>query len=173
MRITERNAKSAAIPSEGQALYFDDDVKGFGVRVTSKGGRSWIVEVRRRSRSQRITIGPVAEISAAEARARALGINLQRCLGALFRRSARGPFTINLEARGKPNSCPWAASLRPPETGGSRRRRPGSRSRQDPRPGLGKPHLGGCARHSGPRHQPRMARTYRGVGASEATGDPP
>ena len=47
MRITERTAKSAAVPSNGQAIYFDDDVKGFGVRVTSNGSRSWVVEVRR------------------------------------------------------------------------------------------------------------------------------
>lgn len=74
MRVTERAAKSAAVPSNGQAIYFDDDVKGFGVRVTSNGSRSWVVEVRRGSRSQRITIGKVAEISAAEARRLAIDV---------------------------------------------------------------------------------------------------
>jgi integrase len=74
MRITERTAKTAAVPSNGQAIYFDDDVKGFGVRVTSNGSRSWIVEVRRGSRSQRITIGKVAEISAAEAHSLAIEV---------------------------------------------------------------------------------------------------
>jgi integrase len=74
MRITERSAKTLAVPAEGQAIYFDDDVKGFGVRVTSAGCRSWIVEVRRGSRSQRMTIGRVAELSAAEARCRAIDI---------------------------------------------------------------------------------------------------
>jgi integrase len=74
MRITERNAKSAAVPADRQAIYFDDDVKGFGVRVTSSGCRSYIVEVRRGSRSQRITIGRVAEISAAEAREQAIDV---------------------------------------------------------------------------------------------------
>lgn len=76
MRITERTAKSAVVPDNGQAIYFDDDVKGFGVRVTSKGSRSWIVEVRRGSRSQRITIGKVVEIAAAEARS--IAIELKR-----------------------------------------------------------------------------------------------
>lgn len=74
MRITARTAKSAAIPSNGQAIYFDDDVKGFGLRVTSSGSRSWIVEVRRGSRSRRITIGRLAEISAADAREQAIDI---------------------------------------------------------------------------------------------------
>jgi integrase len=74
MRVTERNAKSAAVPANGQAIYFDDDVKGFAVRVTSNGSRSYIVEVRRGSRSQRITIGKVAEISAADAREQAIDI---------------------------------------------------------------------------------------------------
>jgi integrase len=74
MRITERSVKALAVPANGQAIYFDDDVKGFGVRVTSAGCRSWIVEVRRGSRSQRITIGRVAELSAAEARSRAIDI---------------------------------------------------------------------------------------------------
>jgi integrase len=68
MHITGRSAKSAAVPVKGQAIYFDDEVKGFGVRVTSKGSRSYIIEVRRGSCSQRITIGKVAEISVTEAR---------------------------------------------------------------------------------------------------------
>lgn len=74
MRITQRTAQSVPSPNKGQTIYFDDGVKGFGVRVTSNGSRSWIVEVRRRSRSQRITIGRVAEISAAEARNLAIEI---------------------------------------------------------------------------------------------------
>jgi integrase len=74
MRVTERTAKSSAVPGNGQTIYFDDDVKGFGVRVTANGSRSWIVEVRRGSRSQRITIGKVPEISAAEARKLAIEI---------------------------------------------------------------------------------------------------
>ena len=74
VRVTERAAKAAPVPGKGQAIYFDDDVKGFGVRVTAAGIRSWIVEVRRRSRAQRITIGRVTEVSAAEARKRAIDI---------------------------------------------------------------------------------------------------
>src|SRR6185369_10848651 len=74
MRISERTAKSAPAPISGQKIYFDDSVRGFGVRVTSNGSRSWIVEVRRGSRSQRITVGKVAEIPAAEARDLAIEI---------------------------------------------------------------------------------------------------
>jgi hypothetical protein len=44
------------------------------VRVTAKGSRSWIVEVRRGARSQRTTIGKLAEMSAGEARSRAIEI---------------------------------------------------------------------------------------------------
>jgi Arm DNA-binding domain len=68
MRITARNAKTVPAPTSGQTIYFDDEVKGFGVRVTARASRSYIVEVRRGSRSQRITIGKVAEITLAEAR---------------------------------------------------------------------------------------------------------
>src|SRR3974390_2599312 len=74
MRITQRNARSAALPANGQAIYFDDDVKGFAVRVTSNGSRAYIVEVRRGSRSQRLMIGKGAESSAAEAREQAIDI---------------------------------------------------------------------------------------------------
>jgi hypothetical protein len=74
MRITERSVRALAVPANGQAIYFDDDVKGFGVRVTSAGCRSWIVEVRRGSRSQRMTIGRIVELPAAEARSRAIDI---------------------------------------------------------------------------------------------------
>src|SRR5262249_41958625 len=68
MRITARNAKTVPAPTTGQTIYFDNEVKGFGVRVTAGGSRSYIVEVRRGSRSQRITIGKVAEIALAETR---------------------------------------------------------------------------------------------------------
>jgi hypothetical protein len=74
MRITARSAKAAPVPADGQALYFDDEVKGFGVRVTSTGSRSYIVEVRRGSRSQRITVGRVPELTVAEARSLAIGM---------------------------------------------------------------------------------------------------
>src|SRR5262249_47880530 len=74
MQITARTAKTVPTPADGQAIYFDDEIKGFGVRVTSTGSRSYVVEVRRGSRSQRITIGKIAEVAIAEARSLAIAM---------------------------------------------------------------------------------------------------
>ncbi len=44
MRITARSAKAAPVPADGQALYFDDEVRGFGVRVTATGVAETVID---------------------------------------------------------------------------------------------------------------------------------
>lgn len=43
-------------PSQGQKIIRDDDLKGFGLRVT-KGSMSWIAEVRVDGKLKRLTLG--------------------------------------------------------------------------------------------------------------------
>ena len=37
--LTERNIKSLPAPASGNKLFYDDEIKGFALRVTSKGAK--------------------------------------------------------------------------------------------------------------------------------------
>lgn len=60
-KVTKRSVEAVAIPAEGKRAHlWDDTLKGFGVMVTDKGVRSYIVQYRiwgRGSPSRRVTIG--------------------------------------------------------------------------------------------------------------------
>lgn len=65
MKLTASNVDGLPLPAMGknQAIYFDDEVKGLGVRVTAAGSRSWVFDTRANGKSRRITIGPVNAVS--------------------------------------------------------------------------------------------------------------
>jgi integrase len=69
-RITEEAVKRT---TAGVAVRFlrDDQLVGFGLRVTPNGAKSFIVESRVSGRMRRFTVGPVERFSVSEARLRA------------------------------------------------------------------------------------------------------
>lgn len=72
MRITEKLIAKLERPETGNAITFDPEVPGFGVRVTANGIISFILNYRFRSRQRRYTIGRFPELTATAARARAV-----------------------------------------------------------------------------------------------------
>lgn len=48
-KITDTLIKTLPAPDKGQRITYDRDVKGFGVRVTAAGARSFILNYRTRS----------------------------------------------------------------------------------------------------------------------------
>jgi integrase len=71
-RLTKR-AVSLAQPSLQRYTIFDTDLKGFGLRVSPSGRKSWIVEYRvghggRRATKQRLTVGDAGTFTPEEAR---------------------------------------------------------------------------------------------------------
>lgn len=74
MNITKVFVEKLAIPQKLQAdrteqkRYYDDKLKGFGIRVTSGGARAFFVEKAVNGRLRRITIGRYPEITAEQAR---------------------------------------------------------------------------------------------------------
>ena len=59
-RLTESKARTAALPTDGnQRFVWCSEVKGFGVRVTENGARSYIVQTRVNGKPVRKTLGPV------------------------------------------------------------------------------------------------------------------
>ncbi len=75
MRLTERNIASLACPAgRRDRMAFDDKQAGLGVRVTSSGGKNFLVQYTRAGVKGRISLGSCAAISLAQAREAARAI---------------------------------------------------------------------------------------------------
>lgn len=71
MRLTEKTIKALERPERGNRITYDDEVRGFGVRVTTGGHRAFILNYRTEGRERRLTIGSWPAWSATGARRRA------------------------------------------------------------------------------------------------------
>src|ERR1700756_4555583 len=70
-RLTDQLIRKLTAPATGNRITYDrgnDAVRGFGVRVTAGGSRSFIVNYVIGGRERRLTIGAYPEWSAAAAR---------------------------------------------------------------------------------------------------------
>jgi integrase len=57
-RLTDKRVRDLPPPaSGGNKVYYDEDVRGLGVRVTSAGARSWVFNYRASGVERRLTIG--------------------------------------------------------------------------------------------------------------------
>lgn len=78
IKLTKANVESLPIPVSlipgkvAQQRYYDDTVKGFGVRVTSGKTKAFFVEKRINGKLHRITLGRVGVMTAENARKKAL-----------------------------------------------------------------------------------------------------
>jgi integrase len=70
-KITQRTIKNLAVPEQGNAIVWDSELKGFGVRVTAAGVVSYFLNYRVHGRQRRYTIGHSPEWTAEAARAEA------------------------------------------------------------------------------------------------------
>ena len=75
-RLTDRGVKALPLPATDKHVVYDDVVRGFGVRVTAAGSKSFVLNYRRKSDGveRRYTIGPFPEwtVLAAREEAKAL-----------------------------------------------------------------------------------------------------
>lgn len=81
-KLTEDLARRTSPPATGQKLIFDTETKGFGLRITKGGVRTWLAEVHVDGRSHRHAIGRVGEVACAEARKQAMALRLAGAKGA-------------------------------------------------------------------------------------------
>ena len=58
-RLTDAVVRHLPIPTKGNKLTYDDEVAGFGVRVTAGGSRSYVLNYRVKGtqRERRYTVG--------------------------------------------------------------------------------------------------------------------
>ena len=70
-RLTEIRARKELAPARGQTILWDTDVKGFALRVTPGGAKSFLLDYRVDGRQRRITIGSFPDWSVQAARTKA------------------------------------------------------------------------------------------------------
>jgi len=70
--LTDLAIRGLAPPERGQSEVFDAKIPGFGVRVSSRGTKSFVLLYRFGGRSARLTLGRYPTLPLAEARARAI-----------------------------------------------------------------------------------------------------
>ncbi len=72
-KLTKKSVEGFAAPAAGdkkrnQIIYWDNELRGFGVRVTVSGERSYIVQGRANGKTRRVTLGAHGRITCDEAR---------------------------------------------------------------------------------------------------------
>lgn len=67
MKLTKRSIDSLPLPEAGQALYWDDELPGYGLRVT-KGAKTFIVQRRVAGKTVRVTLGKYGPLTPDQAR---------------------------------------------------------------------------------------------------------
>jgi len=73
-KLSDASARKALPPTRGQLFLWDTEIKGFALRVTSGGARSFVLDYRVDGRQRRITLGnyPDWTVQAARAAAKAM-----------------------------------------------------------------------------------------------------
>ena len=71
VKLTKRVVEKAPLPARGQRFIRDSVLKGFGLRLTAGGTRTFIVEKRINGRVRRQTVGRFGELTVEQARKRA------------------------------------------------------------------------------------------------------
>jgi integrase len=72
MKLTDRGVRALPTPAKGQVEYWDESLPAFGVRVSYRGRRSFVVLVRVNGHKQRVTIGPYPIVPLGAARDKAI-----------------------------------------------------------------------------------------------------
>src|SRR5690349_7400877 len=89
-RLTDTFVRKLLPPTRGQLIIWDSDVKGFALRVTKGGARSFVLDYRTGGRQRRITVGayPDWSVQAARQAAKALKRDVDQGLDPMGQRHA-------------------------------------------------------------------------------------
>lgn len=77
MRLSEKAIKRLSVPERGNKIHYDEEVPGFGLRLTKAGARAFVVNYRVDGHERRLTIGAWPAWSATAARERAKELRRQ------------------------------------------------------------------------------------------------
>ena len=79
--LTDKAIRGLPVPPSGNRVFYDGDVKGFGVRVTSAGALAFVLNYRAAGRERRITIGSFPDWSTKAAREQAKSLKRRIDMG--------------------------------------------------------------------------------------------
>jgi integrase len=90
-KLTNAAVKAIKVPKSGRAEYWDMNLPGFGLRVSDKGRKSWVMMYRMHGRLRRHTLGAYPALSLADARdaARKAAQQLQEGVDPAAQKAAR------------------------------------------------------------------------------------
>ena len=95
MKLTKPSIERLVLPpGKSEAIFFDDDVPGFGLRLRAGGSRTFIVQYALGGRQRRMTIGAAKILDAPKARQTARNLLAKVRLG-------HDPAADRAEARGR------------------------------------------------------------------------
>jgi integrase len=73
MKITQRTIADLTLPDgKAEAIYFDDSLPGFGLRIRAAGSRNYVVQYSIKGRQRRVTLGSTALLKPEQARSKAV-----------------------------------------------------------------------------------------------------
>src|SRR6516165_10521354 len=82
MRLTDKALAVLTLPKgKHEAIFFDDDLAGFGVRLRAGGATRWIFQYKIGAQHRRITLGSTTALTAPRARATAAELHAKVRLG--------------------------------------------------------------------------------------------
>ncbi len=88
MKLTKRAVERIAPEAEREVIVWDQDLRGFGLRVKPSGVRSYIIQFRNaHGRSRRLTIGQHGVLTPEQARRQAKLLLWRMSLEAMIRRA--------------------------------------------------------------------------------------
>ena len=106
MKLTQKTITTLALPEgKTEAIVFDEDLPGFGLRLRGGGSRTWIFQYKIGNQHRRITLGSLAALTPARARETAADLHAAVRLGRI--RPAKRPKAGCAQPR------PWAPSRSP------------------------------------------------------------
>lgn len=70
MKLTKKAIENTPFPEAGQTFLWDDDLKGFGIRLTPTA-RTYVAQARVKGKTRRVSLGKHGVITLQQARKRA------------------------------------------------------------------------------------------------------
>lgn len=117
MKFTQRSIETAACPvGKKDVLLFDDDTRGFGLRVTSAGGKTFLAQYQATGGKRRVPLGAFGVLTIDQARKAAKGILGAAALGGdpVAERRAKDAAAARAKAESEFTFCrmieAWAAA---------------------------------------------------------------
>ena len=68
MKLTTKSVGTAALPSgKSEAIYFDDGIPGFGLRVRAQGSRTFVFQYKLGTKQRRMALGNASALTVPDA----------------------------------------------------------------------------------------------------------